>query len=334
MSERLELGRATTYASPDRERLSAAGDDAEAFASRAARRKPLAPVEEAPTWALLALTYGVWAGALWNHEWLGLPLFALLGTFSVAMHLSLQHEALHGHPTRSATVNEALVFMSLNGLIPYRRFRDTHLRHHRDEMLTDPLDDPESWYVAEIAAEKLSTPMRWLLRINSCVLGRLIVGPWLGVFGMLRADWREGGERIRNAYFQHAVAMLLVFGFVWGVCGMNPLIYLLVAVWPGMAIIMLRTYCEHRAVENVDERTIVVEAEPIFQLLFLNNNLHAVHHANPTVAWYRLPAIWRRDRERILERNGGYYVRGYRSIIGRWLVRAKEPLEHPFLHRR
>ena len=60
-----------------------------------------------------------------------------------AAHSSLQHEALHGHPTRSAALNEALVFLPLGLLFPYRRFKMLHLRHHNNSALTDPYDDPE-----------------------------------------------------------------------------------------------------------------------------------------------------------------------------------------------
>ena len=66
----------------------------------------------------------------------------------VTLHSSLQHEALHGHPTRSAALNEALVFLPLGLLFPYRRFKALHLRHHNDSALTDPYDDPESFYYA------------------------------------------------------------------------------------------------------------------------------------------------------------------------------------------
>lgn len=310
----------------ERERISAAG-------AAPTRRRDLAPKEEAPTWALLGLCYAVWAAALWFHDTIGFFPFAVSSALSVALHLSLQHEALHGHPTRSAALNEALVFPSLNGLIPFRRFRDTHLRHHCDERLTDPLDDPETWYLAEREALRLSPLWRLVMNANRSIAGRLVLGPPLGVFGMWRADWREGGPRIRGAYLRHAAAATIVFGYVWGVCGVNPLVYLAAAAWPGMAIIMLRAYCEHRAAEAFPERTVVVEAEPFFQLMFLNNNLHAVHHAYPNVAWYRLPEIWRRERDEILARNGDYRFAGYFEIIRRWLFRAKEPLAHPHLRR-
>ncbi|MHA1523864.1 MAG: fatty acid desaturase, partial [Alphaproteobacteria bacterium] len=69
------------------------------------------------TVALLAGCYGVWGGATYLYSalgWVVLPVAAL----AVALHLSLQHEAIHGHPTRSRRGNEALVFPALSLFIP------------------------------------------------------------------------------------------------------------------------------------------------------------------------------------------------------------------------
>ena len=102
---------------------------------------------EWPTWVLLAVTYLVWTIATtWAAEFF-LPLGMVLLTLSVAQHSSLTHEALHGHPTRIKWLNELLVFPALSLFIPYKRFRDTHLAHHRDEILTDPYDDPETTFL-------------------------------------------------------------------------------------------------------------------------------------------------------------------------------------------
>ncbi|MET5115750.1 fatty acid desaturase, partial [Burkholderia pseudomallei] len=60
---------------------------------------------------------------------------------------SLQHELLHGHPTRSARVNKLLGYPPLAVWYPYTLYRDTHLEHHRDEDQTAPGIDPESNYV-------------------------------------------------------------------------------------------------------------------------------------------------------------------------------------------
>ncbi len=101
---------------------------------------------EMPTLALVICVYGSWLvlTALYTvcPLWAVAPLMAVLLT----LHSSLQHEILHGHPTRSRRVNRAMGMIPLSLWIPYERYRQTHLIHHIDEALTDPLDDPESYY--------------------------------------------------------------------------------------------------------------------------------------------------------------------------------------------
>ena len=104
---------------------------------------------EWPTVALLVAllrALGCWRRR--SIDELGPLLLVLVAAPLVTLHSSLQHEALHGHPTRSAALNEALVFLPLGLLFPYRRFKMLHLRHHNNAALTDPYDDPESFYYA------------------------------------------------------------------------------------------------------------------------------------------------------------------------------------------
>ena len=61
----------------------------------------------------------IWLGRyLRFYEQIGPVLFVLIAAPLVTLHSSLQHEALHGHPTRSAALNEALVFPPLGLLFP------------------------------------------------------------------------------------------------------------------------------------------------------------------------------------------------------------------------
>ncbi len=53
--------------------------------------------------------------------------------------------------------------------------------------------------------------------------------------------------------------------------------------------VRVRTYLENRARELVNARTDIVEDRGRLAFLFLNNNLHVVHHLHPGVAWYDLP---------------------------------------------
>jgi len=61
------------------------------------------PVEhEWPTWLLIAAVYGSWFAVVVYARELGPWPTALLLTLIVCWYGSLQHELLHGHPTRSA----------------------------------------------------------------------------------------------------------------------------------------------------------------------------------------------------------------------------------------
>jgi fatty acid desaturase len=44
------------------------------------------------------------------------------------------------------------VFLPIGLVWPFRRFKALHLRHHADERLTDPFDDPESYYLGAVVA--------------------------------------------------------------------------------------------------------------------------------------------------------------------------------------
>jgi len=299
-----------------------------------ARRKRRRTVEW-PTFAALTACYIGWAVTIWVHDILPPILFVPLAAYCVALQSSLRHEALHGHPTRLLWVNEALVFPPLCLLIPYRRFRDTHLKHHHDARLTDPYDDPESWYLAERDYESLSAPMKLLLRINGTLAGRLLIGPPLSVIGLIRHDLRAilaGDREIARAWGMHLLGCVPVVAWIL-VSGMPVWAYLLLVSWPGLSLLMIRTYAEHRAHPEVAGRTAIIEAHPVMAFLFLNNNLHYVHHQRPRAPWYELPRLYRAERDRYRAENGGYGFNGYLDLARRHLFRRKEPLVHPFLRR-
>ena len=102
-----------------------------------ARRLVRQPAVEWPTMLLIALTYTGWLLVTRTYgRW---PLFvvALLVTLLLTLHSSLQHEIVHGHPTRWPRVNRLLAIVPLSLWLPYARYRRSHLVHHRDERLTD-----------------------------------------------------------------------------------------------------------------------------------------------------------------------------------------------------
>jgi fatty acid desaturase len=289
-----------------------------------------APVVEWPTFVLLLATYGIWlagTSVLYAH-W---PVIATILTgLAIAQFSSLQHETLHGHPFRSRRLSEAAVMPSLTITVPYGRFRDTHLAHHHDPNLTDPYDDPESNFFDPSVWNQLSAPARALLRANNTILGRMVLGPIIGNLLWLRTEAaliRAGNARVRRDWALHLLGLVPVVAWLW-LAAMPWWAYLL-AAWIGHAMLKLRTYLEHRAHDAARGRTVVVEDRGPLALLFLNNNFHVVHHMHPGVPWYRLPAMYRRNRLHYLRRNDGYVYRSYLQVIRSHFLRAKDPVPHP-----
>ncbi|MEL6289069.1 MAG: fatty acid desaturase [Pseudomonadota bacterium] len=287
---------------------------------------------EWPTWIIIVLCHGAWAAVTLAHDALPMWIFIPFAAYLVTLHSSIQHEAIHGHPTRWRRVNEALVYFPLGLLVPYRRFRTLHLRHHRDERLTDPYDDPESWYVCPDQWAQHSRWLRLVKSVNATLAGRLLAGPLLAAIGLLRADAARiaaGDRAIARAWSHHAAGLVPVVIWLELVCGVSIVIYALCVAYPAMSLLLLRSYAEHRAAGDPNHRTAIIEASPLFGLLFLNNNLHYVHHVHPRAAWYRLPAMYRGARAEYLSGNAGYGYAGYGALLRRCLFRPHDTITHP-----
>jgi fatty acid desaturase len=106
---------------------------------------------------------------------------------------------------------------------------------------------------------------------------------------------------------------------------MSLLRYVLCFVYPGVALSLLRSFAEHRADPDPARRVAVVERAPLLGLLFLNNNLHAAHHAWPGAPWFRLSGLYAAHRERLL---GGLVYDGYADVVRRFLLRPHDQIEH------
>ncbi|MDF1854840.1 fatty acid desaturase [Pseudooceanicola sp.] len=288
-------------------------------------------VIEWPTLLLLAGCYLVWMAATTWIALLWLPAGMALTLLSITLHSSLCHEAIHGHPTQDKRLNEALVFPALALCIPYRRFRDSHLDHHHDSILTDPYDDPESNYWDPAVWAWLRPWQRAVLRLNNTLAGRLLIGPLVGQWAFMRADLgdiRRGRRGVLSGWLWHIPALALVILWLLLVADMPIWAYFL-STYGALAMLKIRTFLEHQAHERARGRSVIVEDRGPLALLFLNNNLHAVHHLHPRTAWYRLPALYRDNRARYLGRNGGYRYRSYAEVFRRYFFSAKDPVPHP-----
>jgi fatty acid desaturase len=261
----------------------------------------------------------------WVPWWAPTPVLA----WCVAWQASLQHEVIHGHPTPRAWVNRLIAGPPLLVFVPFDRYRDSHLAHHVDERLTDPLDDPESWYVTAARwqrAGRLERGLRWMM--NS-LAGRVVLGP-LWILGLsLATDGRDLAAGRRLCSLALHSAQLGVLAVALSAVGMPVWGYLVLVVWPATGLMLVRSFAEHRPDPLPAQRTVIVEAGGAFDLLFLSNNLHALHHERPGLPWYLLRRVFRDGREGILARNGGYRFESYAKMAARYLFSPRDHPIHP-----
>ena len=287
---------------------------------------------EWPTLALAAVIYGGWCSVTYWHAALSWPLRAACGGWLIAWHGSLQHEAIHGHPTPWRRLNTLVAGCPLSLWLPYPLYRADHLEHHATEALTLPAADPETQYraPAQSRGARLDNALSQLTRT---LLGRLTLGPaiLIGRFLVVEARHIARVRTHRLAWAVHALLVGCLLAWVCVACRMSVADYLLSFVYPGAALTLLRAFAEHRAHPERRCRVAIVEKAPVLGLLFLFNNLHALHHERPGLAWYRLPRAYRAARARLLEENGGLVYAGYGQVAARFLLRPHDRLIHPAL---
>lgn len=283
-------------------------------------------------WPTLALMLGVmlvWSLALLLPAgWEVLALVLLM--LALTLHSSLSHELLHGHPFGHERAETALGLWQPGLFVPYLRFKRTHLAHHRDANLTDPYDDPESNYLDPVVWNGLPRWVRGVLRVNNTLAGRIVMGPLIGMTAFVRSDIKAawaGEHGVVRDWIAHIPAVVLT---LWAVSAsaLSVWIYLL-ACYGALSLLRIRTFLEHQAHDRVSGRTVIIEDRGPLGFLFLNNNLHVVHHMHPTVAWYRLWPLYLSQRERFVTRNHGYVFASYSEVFRRYFWRGKDAVAHP-----
>ena len=287
---------------------------------------------EWPTVALILATYLCFGLLTWFHAAVPWWAFIPLGAYVAGLHGSIQHEVVHGHPTPWRWLNEALIFPCLWLWLPFPYYREAHLCHHEDDHLTCPRLDPESNYVEPEVWDRMAAPGRWLRWVLNTFAGRLLLGPfrsWYWSGRHLVTALRTGNRQWLFVWARHAVAIALPLAWALWICGLPLWLYLVTFMYGGNMLAHIRSFLEHQARPGVGERTVAIEAGPVMGLLFLYNNLHILHHAEPGTAWYRLPGRWQQRRAELLARNGDYRYAGYWQVAWHYFVKPKEPPRHP-----
>ncbi len=288
-----------------------------------------------PTWMLIVAVYSAWFGVAANAVWLGLPLACLLLTLCTTWFLSLQHELLHGHPTRLPWLNALFGIAPLGIWLPYRLYRRAHLQHHEAE-LTEPAADPESYFLYAGDWHAASPAMRRLYAVRNTMAGRVLLQPAFSI-GAIAVDavarLRAGDWRDVPAWLTHLTLLGALLAWLQGSCGMPVWLVLAGVAYPALSLAAIRSFHEHRASDSLAARSVINDAGLGWRLLFLNNNYHLVHHDLPAVPWFALAWVYRRRAHDYLARNDGFFVRGYREWVVRYAWRAVAPVAHPLFHK-
>ena len=284
---------------------------------------------EWPTVGVLAVFFAGWIAVVLGgsalYWWVEFAVLVYLGGWW----MSIGHELLHGHPTKWTWVNSAIGFLPLSLWVPFTRYKSFHIAHHRSD-LTDPEDDPESFYVDPALWQRAGKARRVYLIFLRTTVGRLTIGVPRGI---LRYWWREvrlvptGG--VIKQWVPHLVASGLLAWWLFGVVGVNVWLYVLAFCLGGAACTQLRSFVEHAAM-STGTRSAVVKAGPAMSLLFLNNNLHHTHHSAPDLAWYRLPAQHSEmGSDEIAAEGAGLYEGGYLEVMRTYLLKPFCQPDHP-----
>lgn len=287
---------------------------------------------EWPTWLLIPAVYGMWFATLYWSQTLGLMATTLLLLISCTWYMSLQHELVHGHPTRHRGLNKLLGFAPLAVWFPYTLYLESHLRHHNDAHLTVPGVDPETHYVSDEVWQRSGWFMRSLFVHRKRFWGRFVFGPAMAIGSVVHeavTQVRDGNYKYLPMWALHIAMLIGMLTAIQAWTNMAAWYYLLLVAYPALSLAMVRSYYEHRAAQDCKHRIAINEASLPMRLLYLNNNYHLVHHDMPSLPWYLLAQVYQADRDAYIARCGGFWLGGYLALARRFGLTPVDAPVHP-----
>lgn len=303
---------------------------------------------EGPTWLVALAIYGGWLALILSHASLAWWIVVPVGAWLVAWHGSLQHETIDALEHVPAPLRSALAFPPLGIFFPIGTYRREHRLHHlAGTHVAESAWDPESYYHDPVRWARYPRFVRALYRANQTLLGRLTLGVLLQTAAAVRGGVRAmlAGDRVvMGEWALHVASTGALLWWIAVFAHMPVWQYVFFIAYPAASLTMLRSFYEHRLPVEGVRRTATIENRFPFGLLFLNNNYHVMHHATPSLPWYRIPQAWRARRGTRFERGlrferdsqidrgssveHDYHFRGYGAIAKRWFVRVVfEPVE-------
>ncbi|HZC85776.1 MAG TPA: fatty acid desaturase, partial [Steroidobacteraceae bacterium] len=194
------------------------------------RHSPRVSVE-IPTLLLILADYTGWLAITFAYTRWPLAIVAPITVVLITLHSSLQHEIVHGHPTRWERLNRLFAMVPLSLWLPYDRYLHTHRAHHVNPRLTDPLDDPESYYWRPEDLARLSAVSRFFHEIQQTLAGRVVLGSFWRIAMFMRDEAQtllhtekrpliRNEQNVRRIWLEHLAWCVPVILWLKLVCGM------------------------------------------------------------------------------------------------------------------
>lgn len=218
-----------------------------------------------PEWGLVALA------ALGHLQgWLGPVGTVLLSMLGLNLAFTVWHEGVHGSVARDRRLNDIIGRL---GAIPvfvlYDRFVRHHLLHHR--YTNDPERDPDFWQV--------NGPF-WTLGLRFFAGDRR-------AREICSAASEDGSVSSTADHIQIGLSFFALVTFLW----LAPATALLAVVIPRVALTYVHSfyvnYVPHvnRPAGRVAAARLI-RTGPLQSWLMMRHNLHALHHAYPSIPWH------------------------------------------------
>ena len=240
--------------------------------------------------------------------------------------MSLQHEIIHNHPTRSRRVNRAHRRLAAGALAavrdlphhpppaPQRQPADRSagrpgiLLFHRRAMGGAGAARARA-FARAIDAARPAVP-----RARAWAMTRF----WAGEAATLA----RGNLRHAPIVLRHLIQVALVLAWVIGVCHMPFWLYFWAFVYAGTSLALIRSYAEHRAEAEVERRTAIVEEQLAARAAVpVQQPARRASHARAACRGTRSRAGIGSTARPCSPRNGGLVYRSYFDVARRYLLK-------------
>lgn len=276
---------------------------------------------ELPSLLLFAGVCALWTAALYAGATGHLPTAPAVLLASVAAYAAFtpMHEAAHRSLARSALLNG--VVGRLSGLLlmaPFVAVRHFHLEHHK--YTNEPSRDPDHW---SGRGPWWLLPFRWATQD-------------LYYYALFLRSFRAQKRNERLETVATFVAMLALVSLAFGL-GHGRLVLLYWVLPARLAIFFLAfafdylPHYPHRvtAAEDRYRATRAVDSALLNVLLF-GQTYHLIHHLYPAVPFFRYRAVWKHQREELIQlASGSLTVPRAPSLASPPLTRARPPALSP-----